>query len=187
MPRHATAVFIGAVLGCALGAAVATGAPADASPVDNAWPYGDFQLPGAGTSPGVTADGLGFVHGVVDYSVPGYGDAYSTTYDGIQIAFFGYDIQQKVFDSVGPLGSDASAYVPPDGTTIDTLSLPFLTNTLIVDPDVGIGDQFQLPFLTNTFISDNAGTQDVLSVSGQDFTLFDIPASPGIDGLIDGS
>lgn len=197
---------IAVLLGAALGLALAAGPAANASPVDDAWPYGQFsQLPGyqmAGTGTQQSVDGIPFLsQGVSPWELPGEG-SYSTDWIGIQAPFVGVLMHQKVFDS--------TVSVPSDGTTSDELSLPWLNYFAINDPAAGFGNQFSLyPLGENTFISDSAGmqdtfllgsnqapliggngppllqnvftidaagTQDVLSVFDQDFTLLDLPA-----------
>lgn len=187
----------GIALGAALGLALAAGPAANASPVDDAWPYDTFiQLPGVSVGGDLTpVDGFPLLsQGVLPWELPDGEGTYSTDWIGIQAAFVGYLVHQKVFDSTAP--------VPADGTTWDGLSLGPLQYFAINDPVAGFGIQFSLlPLVESTFISDSAGIQDtfllgsneapllqnvftvdaagardVLSVFDQDFTLLDLPA-----------
>ncbi len=182
--------------GAGLVVALSTGPAANASPVDDAWPYDTFvQLPGfsAGGHLNPVDDFPLLSQGVLPWELPGGEGSYSTDWIGIQAPFVGYLLHQKVFDSSVP--------VPADGTTWDGLSLGPLAYFVINDPLAGLGSQVSLfPLGQNTFISDSAGIQDtfllgsaeapllqnvftvdaagmqdVLSVGEQDFTLFDLP------------
>lgn len=173
------------------GLAVASGPQAGADPIDDAWPYPGFYLQGGYIGPptnGIDLGLIGFGDRVYDSSTSD--PLYSTHDYWLNIPFLTRYDHQTVFDSTG---FDAVNAIPSDGTVSEELGLglipnffslgftPIFDNKYITDPMAGTGDQFTIVFFTqilqNTYISDDAGVRDVLSIFGQDYTLFDIPAA----------
>src|SRR5690625_613834 len=162
--------YLVAAFGMALGTALAAGPTAGADALDEAWPYPDFSFPGFSTG-NLTQNGP-FIQGELDYNLFPESGEYSTHYTAFSVRLVIDNIHQEVFTSSGVF--------PPVGTTMDQFYIfndpELLSNTYINDPTAGVGDRFTFFFLQNTYISDTAGTQDVLSIFGHDFTLFDFPA-----------
>lgn len=173
MRHYRVALLVGMAAGAA---ALTAGFSAHADPtgaVEQAWPFGDFQLPGY--SAGAHLTGWPVLTGTEPYTAPD-GD-YSAHFTGVEAAFVGYLIHREVFDSANP--------TVPNGTTWDGVSLPGFSDTVIVAPGAGIGDQVEVGSLINSLVIDTAGVHDVLTLGDYPpVTLFDVPAD--LTGLFAG-
>jgi hypothetical protein len=186
LTRSTLAVF-GLSLGTGLGIALVASpvAIADGSPID-AWPQDFFALDGA-------ADGA--PTNVVNYLPDGWGttedQAFTNYFPGAgtysahlnlsDIPNVEQSEYQQVFASTGA--------APADGSFSDTVQslygplpsisgdVPYFTNSYVDLAGFGTGDEtiFVPLAFTNQLVTDPAGTEDVVSFFGQQFTLFDIP------------
>jgi hypothetical protein len=191
MRTHSTVAFFGICLGIGLGIVVGgdpvAHADPDPSPID-VWPADYFALGGEadGAPTNVVSylpDGWGTTEDQAFTSfIPGSGD-YSAHMNLLNIPNVVDSTYQQVYDSSGGAPADGSF-----SDTIQTLygpfpsisgDVPYFTNSYIDLQGFGTADQTIIVplFFENQIVSDPAGIEDVAVFFGQQFTLFDIPAS----------
>lgn len=193
MRRYGVIALLATALGSALGAALATSPAAVADPINpiDVWPYGGAQLPGFFDVTSQTNFEQDFLGSQADYNYLHYsafegpGDPWYSVHDS---TFNIPSILSNDYDQVTAL-LDPTASYPTVGTTADQFEafllqspvgvVPLITNDYLNDPVLGFADEFKLisSAITNLYVSDSAGIQDVLSLFGQSFTLFEIPAA----------
>jgi hypothetical protein len=202
MPAHSVVrprsfiAFLGIALGAGFGAALCTSPAAvadpDPSPID-VWPQDYFALEGEadGAPTNVESylpDGWGTTEDQ-DFTsfIPGSGE-YSAQLNLLDIPNVVDNTYQKVLDSSGDapaVGSFSDSYQTLYGP-LPSISgdVPYFTNNYIDLQGFGTGDETIITplFFVNQYVSDSAGVEDVASIFGQSFTLFDIPAADASAG-----
>ena len=195
MRRYRGIAFLGIALGAAAGAGLGSSpvaaADPDPTPIE-VWPQDFFALDGA-------ADGS--PTNVVNYLPDGWG----TTEDQDFTSYFPgsgeYSAQLNLLDIPNTVTNTyqdvltSSGDAPEVGSYSDSYStfyapfpsisgdVPYFTNNYIDLQGFGTGDETIIPILgVNQLVSDSAGIEDVATILGQQYTLFDIPAADASAG-----
>lgn len=168
MRIHHVLGLVGAGLAAAVAASAVAGADTGSDPIQDAWLFPGFVLPGFATG-NLTGVALATSTGTLDYEMP-FGDGfvpYTASDTQFSIPF--------VADATHQVVTSGSIDTPPVGTVVDQVG-PYLVNTYISAPDGDFGDRLSLFNLSNTFISDQAGIEDYVAAFGHEYPLFDFPA-----------